>query len=140
MPTERTQTVTRDRGARRRVHPGRLSLDTEATVDLSDREHLALPVPWQLHVSHYVEKVRWALDYKRIPHIRRSLLPGLHAVKTKRLTGDTSTAPVLTPPSPSSLLNCGNGVALTSAQRRPYLMLFAFCWPLSPPSVSNTPG
>jgi glutathione S-transferase len=55
-----------------------------------------VPVLWQLQISHYVEKVRWALDYKRVPHIRRSLLPGLHAVKAKRLTGDTSTAPVLT--------------------------------------------
>jgi glutathione S-transferase len=53
-------------------------------------------VLWQVQVSHYVEKVRWALDYKRVPHVRRSLLPGLHAVKAKRLTGDTSTAPVLT--------------------------------------------
>ena len=56
----------------------------------------SLPVLWQLQISHYVEKVRWALDYKRIPHIRRSLLPGLHAVKTRRLTGDTSTTPALT--------------------------------------------
>jgi glutathione S-transferase len=56
----------------------------------------SVPVLWQLQVSHYVEKVRWALDYKRIPHIRRSLLPGLHAVTTKRVSGDTSTAPVLT--------------------------------------------
>ena len=56
----------------------------------------SVPVLWQLQVSHYVEKVRWALDYKRIPHIRHSLLPGLHAVTTKRVSGDTSTAPVLT--------------------------------------------
>ena len=55
-----------------------------------------VPVLWQLQISHYVEKVRWALDYKRVRHVRRTLLPGLHAVKTKRLTGDTSTAPVLT--------------------------------------------
>ena len=54
------------------------------------------PVLWQLQISHYVEKVRWALDYKRVPHVRRTLLPGLHVVQTKRLTGDTSTAPVLT--------------------------------------------
>jgi glutathione S-transferase len=53
------------------------------------------PVLWQLQISHYNEKARWALDYKRVPHIRRSLLPGLHAIKAKRLTGDTSTAPVL---------------------------------------------
>jgi glutathione S-transferase len=38
----------------------------------------SLPVLWQLQVSHYVEKVRWALDYKHVPHIRRSLLPGVH--------------------------------------------------------------
>jgi glutathione S-transferase len=55
-----------------------------------------VPVLWQLQISHYVEKVRWALDYKGIPHIRRSLLPGLHLLTGKRLTGDTSTTPVLT--------------------------------------------
>jgi glutathione S-transferase len=54
------------------------------------------PVLWQLEISHFNEKVRWALDYKRIPHIRRSLLPGPHALKAKRLTGDTDTTPVLT--------------------------------------------
>ena len=51
---------------------------------------------WQLEISHYNEKVRWALDYKRVPHIRRSLLPGFHAWKAEHLTGDTSTTPVLT--------------------------------------------
>jgi glutathione S-transferase len=56
----------------------------------------AVPVLWQLQISHYVEKVRWALDYKRVPHVRRTLLPGLHLTKAKRLTGDTSTTPVLT--------------------------------------------
>ena len=40
--------------------------------------------------------MRWALDYKRVPHVRRTLLPGLHLMKAKRLTGDTSTTPVLT--------------------------------------------
>ena len=40
--------------------------------------------------------MRWALDYKRIPPVRRTLLPGLHLVKAKRLTGDTSTTPALT--------------------------------------------
>jgi Glutathione S-transferase, N-terminal domain len=66
------------------------------TVNLSDDPELVVPVLWQLEVSHYNEKVRWALDYKHVPHIRRSLLPGLHALKAKRLTGDTSTTPVLT--------------------------------------------
>jgi glutathione S-transferase len=56
----------------------------------------SVPVLWQLQISHYVEKVRWALDYKHVPHVRRTLLPGLHVAKTKRLTGDTLTVPVLT--------------------------------------------
>ena len=66
----------------------------------TDRTHTQpgtiVPVLWQLQISHYVEKVRWALDYKRVSHIRHSLLPGLHLSKAKRLTGDTSTTPVLT--------------------------------------------
>jgi glutathione S-transferase len=56
----------------------------------------SLPVLWQLELSHYNEKVRWALDYKRIPHIRRALLVGIHAVATRRLTGSVDTTPVLT--------------------------------------------
>ena len=69
---------------------------TQPPVGPSDHPDIAIPVLWQLQISHYVEKVRWALDYKRIPHIRRSLLPGLHILEAKRLTGDTSTTPVLT--------------------------------------------
>jgi glutathione S-transferase len=55
-----------------------------------------LPILWQLEISHYNEKVRWALDHKRIPHVRRALLPGVHAVAARRLTGDCDTTPVLT--------------------------------------------
>jgi len=54
------------------------------------------PILWQLQVSHYNEKVRWALDHKRIPHVRRSLVPGPHAIQAKRLTGEIETTPVLT--------------------------------------------
>jgi glutathione S-transferase len=54
------------------------------------------PILWHLEISHYNEKVRWALDYKRIPHVRRALLPGVHMFVTKHLTGDTPTTPVLT--------------------------------------------
>ncbi|EKF73754.1 glutathione S-transferase domain-containing protein [Alcanivorax hongdengensis A-11-3] len=39
------------------------------------------PELWQMHFSMYQEKVRWALDYKRVPHIRHSLLPGPHAAQ-----------------------------------------------------------
>jgi glutathione S-transferase len=49
---------------------------------------------YQFPASHYNEKARWALDLKRIPHERVSLLPGPHAPRMKRLTGRTET-PVL---------------------------------------------
>lgn len=39
------------------------------------------PELWQMHFSMYPEKARWALDYKRVPHIRHSLLPGPHAMQ-----------------------------------------------------------
>jgi glutathione S-transferase len=34
---------------------------------------MALPVLWHFPISHFNEKVRWALDFKSIPHIRRVL-------------------------------------------------------------------
>jgi glutathione S-transferase len=52
------------------------------------------PILWQLQISHYNEKVRWALDYKRIPHTRRSMMPGVHQVIVKRKAGIV-TSPVL---------------------------------------------
>ncbi|MBI5897998.1 MAG: glutathione S-transferase [Rhodocyclales bacterium] len=48
----------------------------------------------QFRHSPYNEKVRWALDLKRLPHRRRSLLPGPHMGVVKKLTGRTQT-PVL---------------------------------------------
>lgn len=35
-------------------------------------------VLWHIELSHYNEKVRWALDYKGIPHERRVPMPGVH--------------------------------------------------------------
>jgi glutathione S-transferase len=52
------------------------------------------PVLWHLKVSHYNEKVRWALDYKGIPHVRRALTAGGHREVAERLSGG-STFPVL---------------------------------------------
>lgn len=54
----------------------------------------AAPVLWQFRHSHYNEKVRWALDWKRIPHRRRSLLPGPHVPRVLWMTGQKS-LPVL---------------------------------------------
>lgn len=42
----------------------------------------ALPLElWQFRYAMYPEKARWALDYKGIPHVRRSLLPGPHVAQ-----------------------------------------------------------
>lgn len=52
---------------------------------------------WHVPISHYSEKVRWALDFKRIPHTRRRLLGGLHPPVTWLLTrGAHQTVPVVT--------------------------------------------
>lgn len=37
---------------------------------------MAHPILWHFPISHFNEKVRWALDYKRIPHVRRALFLG----------------------------------------------------------------
>jgi glutathione S-transferase len=52
------------------------------------------PVLWHLKVSHFNEKVRWALDYKGIAHVRRAVTPGSHQPVARRLTGG-DTLPVL---------------------------------------------
>lgn len=52
------------------------------------------PVLWHLKVSHYNEKARWALDHKRLPHLRRAAVPGRHA-RIARGLGGGRTFPVL---------------------------------------------
>jgi glutathione S-transferase len=48
----------------------------------------------QFAASHYNEKARWALDWKGIPHRRRTYFPGPHALAMQRLSGQRAT-PVL---------------------------------------------
>jgi len=65
------------------------------SIDMSqERTEQADVELWQFPYSIYNEKVRWALDLKCVPHRRRNLLPGPHAVTVKRLTGQTQ-VPVL---------------------------------------------
>ncbi len=53
-------------------------------------------VLWHIELSHFNEKVRWALDYKDIPHERRVPMPGLHGVRAAILTrGAQRRLPVL---------------------------------------------
>lgn len=54
------------------------------------------PILWQIDISHYAEKARWALDYKEVAHVRRSPLPGTHIPIALFLTrGAQPTIPVL---------------------------------------------
>ena len=56
----------------------------------------AKPTLWHLPISHYNEKVRWALDYKSVEHDRRALPPPLHMLVALTLTGGKEkTFPVL---------------------------------------------
>jgi glutathione S-transferase len=52
------------------------------------------PVLWHLEPSHYNEKARWALDYKRIRHVRRAVRPGLQELTARRLRAGR-TVPIL---------------------------------------------
>lgn len=52
------------------------------------------PLLLHFRVSHYNEKVRWALDHKRWPHRRKALVPGFHIPRVRSLTGQNK-IPVL---------------------------------------------
>ncbi|MBI4517545.1 MAG: glutathione S-transferase [Deltaproteobacteria bacterium] len=51
------------------------------------------PILWHFPISHFNEKVRWALDFKRVPHLRRALGPS-YLFKAWWATG-RATLPVL---------------------------------------------
>jgi len=54
------------------------------------------PTLWQLDISHFSEKARWALAHKGVNHRRRSPLPGSHMVVALVLTrGRENTLPIL---------------------------------------------
>ena len=54
------------------------------------------PVLWHIRISHYSEKVRWALAHKGVEHERRAPPPGAHMLVALWLTrGGEKTFPVL---------------------------------------------
>jgi len=56
----------------------------------------SLPTLWHINVSHYSEKVRWALAWKGVEHRRRSPIPSIHMAVALWLTrGAQMTFPVL---------------------------------------------
>ncbi len=57
---------------------------------------MSRPLLWHLPVSHYSEKVRWALDHKRVAHRRRALIGGVHIPIAMVITrGRQYTLPIL---------------------------------------------
>ncbi len=57
---------------------------------------MAKPVLWQIKVSHFSEKIRWALEYKGVEHERRSPPPGPHmAFALAKSRGASKTFPLL---------------------------------------------
>jgi glutathione S-transferase len=65
-------------------------------------------------VSHYNEKVRWALDYKRVPHTREALVPGFHIPRVRWLTGQNKVPVLVLDGSPLK----GSSHILTEIERR----------------------
>lgn len=55
----------------------------------------ALPTLWQIKISHYNEKVRWALDHKRVPHRRVAPWPLFGSLPAALLLTRRPTLPVL---------------------------------------------
>lgn len=54
------------------------------------------PLLWHISISHYNEKARWALDFKRVPHRRRAIPGGFHMIAALALTrGAAYTFPIL---------------------------------------------
>ena len=56
-------------------------------------ERYGAPLLWHIPLSHFSEKVRWALDYKRIAH-RRQVLGADYLIRAWRATG-RGTLPIL---------------------------------------------
>jgi glutathione S-transferase len=55
-----------------------------------------LPVLWQIDLSHFSEKARWALSWKGVEHRRRAPVPGAHMAVAAWLTrGGQVTFPIL---------------------------------------------
>jgi glutathione S-transferase len=54
---------------------------------------MSLPLLWHIPLSHFNEKVRWALDFKNIPH-RRQCVGADYLFRTWRATGH-GTLPIL---------------------------------------------
>ncbi len=76
-----------------------------------------MPTLWQIDVSHFSEKARWALAWKGVEHRRRSPVPGAHMGVALWLTrGAQYTFPVLT----IDGRNIGDSTAIVAALEERY--------------------
>lgn len=50
---------------------------------------------YQFPISHYCEKVRWALDFKRLDYRVRNLLPGPHVSRARKMGVAATSLPIL---------------------------------------------
>ncbi len=76
-----------------------------------------LPTLWQISVSHYSEKARWALAHKEVAHRRRAPAGGAHMPVALWLTrGAQTTFPVLT----LDGRNIGDSTAIIAALEERY--------------------
>jgi glutathione S-transferase len=85
----------------------------------------SLPTLWHINVSHYSEKVRWALAWKGVEHRRRAPIPSTHIPIALWLTrGAQYTFPVLT----LDGRNIGDSTAIIAAleERHPEPPLYPF--------------
>jgi glutathione S-transferase len=55
---------------------------------------VARPILYHIEISHFNEKARWALEYKRVSHVRRAPPPLMHMLWAIALTGKP-TFPIL---------------------------------------------
>jgi len=58
-----------------------------------EADRMSLPLLWHIPLSHFNEKVRWALDFKNIPH-RRRCVGADYLFRAWRATGH-GTLPIL---------------------------------------------
>jgi glutathione S-transferase len=77
----------------------------------------SLPTLWQIEISHFSEKARWALAYKGVEHRRRAPIPGAHIPVALWLTrGKHKTFPILS----LEGRNIGDSSAVIEALERRY--------------------
>src|SRR5262245_54629511 len=72
------------------------------------------PLLFHFWISHYNEKDRWVLDFKKWPHRRESLTPGLHVPRMRLMTGQQKLPVLVLDGKPI----CGSSTILQEIEKR----------------------